>query len=337
MLAHVMSLTPSDVDSLSKRLFYWELAEYFFAALVTFACLGEFAADFTKLFTEGVKERKERLAKGSTLLLISALALELVCLVKTNSLSGQLVGSLSEKAGEADNRARTALTNSATALAQANSAEASSGKAENSASNASTLARGARQEADSFEKDIVSAKTQASAAEAHLSEALKRADEATAEVTRIKSPRTLANTSEMVTALGAFKGTEYVFVSVFHDPEAVNLVKAIDDVLQKSGWKRGKSVGGFPAINIYGSDKPDFSVPSGFATGIEVLVDSPEPLSSLQALSVDKLPTLVKAALTLNLSIASCLNPPEQQSERRPVNVQNGTSSTIRIAVGKKS
>ncbi len=332
----MLALTPSDVDSLSKRLFYWELAEYFFAALVTLACLGEFAADFTKWFTEGVKERKDRLAKGSTLLLISALALELVCLVKTNSLSGQLVGSLSEKAGEADNRARTALTNSATALAQANSAEASSGKAENSASNALTLARGARQEADSFEKDIVSAKTQASAAEAHLSEALKRADEATAEVTRIKSPRTLTNTAEMVTALGAFKGTEYVFVSVFHDPEAVNLVKAIDDVLQKSGWKRGNSVRGFPAVNIYGSDRPDFSVPAGFATGIEVLVDSPEPLSSLQALSVDKLPTLVKAAVALNLGIASCLNPPEQQSEHRPVNVQNGTPSTVRIAVGKK-
>jgi hypothetical protein len=38
--------------------------------------------------------------------------------------------------------------------------------------------------------------------------------------------------------------------------------------------------------------------------GIEVLVDSPEPLSALQSLPVDKLPTLVKAeALTVRVRL----------------------------------
>src|SRR5437879_4611550 len=133
-----MSFTPPDAESLSRSLSYWELAEYCCAGFVTLACIGEFAADFTDWFTNGVKERKERLARGSTLLLIAALALELVCLVKTNSLSGQLVGSLSEKAGEADNRARTALANSTSALTHANTARASSVKADTFPTNSLT-------------------------------------------------------------------------------------------------------------------------------------------------------------------------------------------------------
>src|SRR2546428_470328 len=44
------------------------------------------AADFTNWFTGGIEERKELLAKGSTLLLVGSLALELICLVRTNQL-----------------------------------------------------------------------------------------------------------------------------------------------------------------------------------------------------------------------------------------------------------
>jgi hypothetical protein len=104
-----MIFTASDVESLSRSLGRWEIAEYVCAGLVTVACAGEFIADFTDWFTRGVKEKKVRLAKGSTLLLIASLALELVCLVKTNSLSGRLIGSLSDKAAAADTKAQSAL------------------------------------------------------------------------------------------------------------------------------------------------------------------------------------------------------------------------------------
>src|SRR6266480_6874845 len=111
-----MSLNAPDVTSLSKALSCWEYAEYIFATLVAVACAGEYVSEFTNWFTGGIKERKDRLAKRSTLLLIVALSLELICLVRTNILSGMLIGSLSEKAEEADRKAKTALGNSATAL-----------------------------------------------------------------------------------------------------------------------------------------------------------------------------------------------------------------------------
>jgi hypothetical protein len=104
-----MIFIASGVESLSRSLGRWEIAEYVCAGLVAVACAGEYIADFTDWFTCGVKEKKDRLAKRSTLLLIASLALELVCLVKTNSLSGRLVGSLSEKAAAADTKAQSAL------------------------------------------------------------------------------------------------------------------------------------------------------------------------------------------------------------------------------------
>jgi hypothetical protein len=56
----------------------------------------------------------------------------------------------------------------------ASDAKVASGGAVASASTALSLADGARKEADSFEKDIVSAKTQAAEAEAHLADATQR-------------------------------------------------------------------------------------------------------------------------------------------------------------------
>lgn len=104
-----MIFTTSDASSLARSLSCREYAEYASCALVALACFGEYVADFTNWFTAGIKERKERLAKRSTLLLISALALELICLVKTNTISGLLIGSLSDKAGTADTKAQSAL------------------------------------------------------------------------------------------------------------------------------------------------------------------------------------------------------------------------------------
>src|SRR2546423_11867501 len=103
-----MILASSDTSSLAVSLSCWETGEYCACALVALACAGEYIADFTSWFTAGIEERKQRLAKLSTLLLIASLAFELVCLVRTNSLSAQLIGSLSDKATAADTKAQSA-------------------------------------------------------------------------------------------------------------------------------------------------------------------------------------------------------------------------------------
>lgn len=92
-----MTLTPLDIASLAKNLSRWELGEYICAGLVTVACLGEFVGEFTNWFTHGVEKSKDHLRKISTLVLVCALALELVCIVQTNILSGRLVGYLQEE------------------------------------------------------------------------------------------------------------------------------------------------------------------------------------------------------------------------------------------------
>jgi rubrerythrin len=209
-----MTLTPSEISSLAKALSRWELAEYICAGLVTIACAGEYVADFTNWLTDRVRERKERLAKRSTLLLIAALSLELICLVQTNALSGKLIGSLNEEAEGASV----------------------------AASNALVLARGARQEADSFERDIVSAKQQAAEAESHLADALQRAANAekkSREVQQALADRSLTDAQLKVIAdkLKAFAGQEYDVTAYWDSKESVGIANRIHAALQMAGWK----------------------------------------------------------------------------------------------------
>ena len=74
----------------------WEYAEYVAVLFVILGVVGEYVADFTNWLTGGDEARKRRLGKISTLVLIAALAVELVCLVKTNSTSGQIIASLTK-------------------------------------------------------------------------------------------------------------------------------------------------------------------------------------------------------------------------------------------------
>jgi len=170
-----MILTPSDVASLTRALSYWEYGEYACAVLVTIGCLGEYVSEFTDWFTAGIKERKERLARRSTLLLIGALALELVCLVRTNQVSGVVIGALDDRAMVALSDSNTAIAQAGTAATKAQAAEDTSGravaqsnKAEGVASRAMILADGARTEADSFEAKITSAEEKAMRLEQQL-------------------------------------------------------------------------------------------------------------------------------------------------------------------------
>lgn len=156
-----MILIASDVASLSQSLGWWELGEYVSGVVVALACAGEYIADFTNCFTGGDRKRKAKLGKGATLLLVVALVAELMCLVKTNSLSGQIIGSLNEKATGAFKASTNALSAAAIASDTANGAATVSGGAKSASASAvktagdvETLARGVRRDANSLKTEI---------------------------------------------------------------------------------------------------------------------------------------------------------------------------------------
>jgi hypothetical protein len=129
-----MIVTSPDPVSLATALTYWEWAEYVFSALVTVGCFGEYVAEFTHWWTD--ENKKKRLSKRSLLLLASALALELVCLVQTNRISGMLTGSLRDEAAAADSKAQSAMEKANAATTIAGDAEGKSSLAADEAAKA---------------------------------------------------------------------------------------------------------------------------------------------------------------------------------------------------------
>lgn len=349
-----MIFTPSDVGSLSNSLSRWEIAEYVSEGFVIIGCAGELVASF---FTKIPEDVRKHIETWSTIVLILALSIGLKCLIKTNELSGNVIGSLGDRAAEAGRKAdeadgkaikalqdsSTALTQAADALSKAGKAAESLGKAESEASKAQTassnalaLAQGARQEADSFEKDIVSAKTQAADAESHLADALRQAAAATAELNRLKSPRILTNASGISSVLKQFAGTEYTFTSVFSDEDSIALLKQIDSVLQLAGWKRVKpNPAPVIVLNVYGKEQ-DFGVAPGTSTGVGVEVDSTESIDSLRSTSSDRWPTTVRAAGLLKNNLAAFISPVDEGNVQKELVVTTGSSVVVRISIGKK-
>ena len=171
-----MTFTASDVSSLAQSLTHWEWAEYVACAFVAIACAGEYIADFTDWFTAGDERRKKRLAKRSTLLLIVSLSVELFCLVQTNSISGQLIGSLSEKATSADTKAQSALDKSGVAESKADAAGVKAGKAEDKSDSALSKAGAAETSLGKAERESKSAETAASSALTLATDAHKEAE-----------------------------------------------------------------------------------------------------------------------------------------------------------------
>jgi hypothetical protein len=160
----------------------------FFALLVLFDILAHLSTD---------DKKKTLLEKIGLCCFAIAVLAEVVAYPygqRNDTLSGQIIGSLDTKTREALIKSGTALaqskeaeTKSGDAIDKAGKAQESLGKAESEAeraqsassnalgiaSDAKRVSREARQEADSFEKDIVLAKTQAADAESHLAEALR--------------------------------------------------------------------------------------------------------------------------------------------------------------------
>ena len=105
-------MPPADISSLNVSLGHWEIAEYIAVVFVIVGIVGEYFADFTKI--AGSEAKKKILAKSSTWVLILALAAELICLVRTNRISDQIIAQLQKDTAEANSN-----------IAQANAAAAS--------------------------------------------------------------------------------------------------------------------------------------------------------------------------------------------------------------------
>jgi len=119
----------TDVSSTSTLLTRWEVGEYVSAIIVIVGVIGEFIADFTNICGVQIyQRRKDRLGKLSTLVLLVGLALELFCLARTNSLSGQEIAFLNTVA--ADARVRAANAEGAAKGFESKIAEAQRGTAE---------------------------------------------------------------------------------------------------------------------------------------------------------------------------------------------------------------
>jgi hypothetical protein len=137
-----MILTAFDVESLSRSLSHWELGEYISEALVIIACAGELVADLEASWL--TEERKKHIQRRSTILLVAALAASLVCLVRTNELSGNVIGSLGDKAKTAGIKAQSAIDKSSLAENKAGDAIASAEGATGASSRAQGVADAAR-------------------------------------------------------------------------------------------------------------------------------------------------------------------------------------------------
>lgn len=370
-----MTLSPSEVTALTSALSRWETAEYIFTGLVVLACFGEYAADFTTWFTGDQNHRKERLARISTLLLIGSLALELLCLVRTNQLSGNLIGALGDRAMMAFGDADAAVGRADSASKKAQNAEDASGravdksgKAEASAARAMATADVARQEADAFKDKIDSAVKLANEAEAHLKDALAQASSAAslangyaAQINDAK--RDAAEAKALLSEVRQLASEARAGVtrlqskrSLAHQDELVEALK------QYAGTKYGFSavnadtestdllIGIDNVLNRAGWSRE--TLPSGIsginiptANGTITVASLPREaiqisVESRQALAL--LQSLPPTKLPANVNAAKLLNlrlseslTPHKDSDDRGILVTDGDSQIVQISVGK--
>lgn len=235
--------------------------------------------------------------------------------------SNALAKGFESKIADSNARVKAAEARIASANAASKEAVATVATADARIAEATSRAKGA-------EALVASAKAQAAKAELGTAQARL-------ELAKLKSPRSLIDVPALISALAAFKNTEYTFSAVFEDEESLKLLKIVDDVLQRAGWKRTKPPGGFPAINVFGVEA-DFAVPAALTNGIRISVSSLEDLSVLQSLPSDRWPVQVRTAVALNLALAAKLSPPEELEQPFKVNMVKGESKVVQISIGKK-
>jgi hypothetical protein len=104
-----------DLNALMSSLSFWEIAGYLSLFAVAIGVAGEFVHDFVPSLKRKSGWWNSWGGKVSALVLIVALASELVTEVKANSISGQIIAFLSDRAAQTRERAAT-LENEAAQL-----------------------------------------------------------------------------------------------------------------------------------------------------------------------------------------------------------------------------
>ena len=153
-------------------------------------------------------------------------------------------------------------------------------------------------------------------AEARAARANAAASQAQLELAKLKQPRTIApeDQTKIIAELKGFAGQNFSF-SVFRDPEALALVRVIDDTLKSAGWRRVPSQIGAIVVDVAGN-----TAGTSHSSGVSAFV-GPEDRNAEQVL----------LALCNALTHAGIPCQPKRTEQLR-----GKTSEGIVIEVGKK-
>ena len=199
-------------DAVEHALDFWEWVEYSAAAIVFGGAIGEFISEFTR-WPEN-KYKREQVGKVSALILIVGLAAELIGLVRTSQISGQITAQLNKQAGNARRDAANANRDAARARRDAEAF---------------------KRDAESFKRDIANANARA----AEASETAERERLARLQLEAKLAPRKLSVEQQrrISDRLRPFLGKPYdLFVEA--EPEATRLLEVIDKILTSAKWLR---------------------------------------------------------------------------------------------------
>jgi len=222
-----MFLTASDVSELSNALSWWERGEYFFSFVVAAACFGEYVADFKPQWyrtgdTERDEKRKESISKRSTLVLVVALVFELLCVARSNTLAGEVIGSINDLATNAAGQATSALDKAQRANGLAQSASDTAGPAKTAADQAKSEA-----DAAALKADAVSKKTE------QIDAGLRETQFAFS----MRTLQTLSERDKVIEQLKQFRG-KTVFVRSYRymgDVDGFRVCKMVIDLAHSAG------------------------------------------------------------------------------------------------------
>jgi hypothetical protein len=242
-----MILTAPDVSDLSNALSWWERGEYFFSFVVAAACFGEYVADFKPQWyrtgdAERDEKRKESISKRSTLVLVAALVFELLCVARSNTLAGEVIGSINDLSTNAAGQATAALDKAKKANELAQSASDTAGPAK-------TIADEAKSEADTAALKANAVSKKASQIDTGLRE--------TQWAFSARTLQTLSERDKIIEQLKQFQG-KTVFVRSYRymgDVDGFRVCKMVIDLAHSAGMNPVDQcstllLGGMPATGI---------------------------------------------------------------------------------------
>jgi hypothetical protein len=193
-----MTLNPSEVASIAWWLSFWEYGEYVSEAAVVLGCIGEYIAEYAGWArTRWTSEQLHALGRRSLFILTVGIGMGLLSLIKTNTLSGEVITSLGEQATEASQKAGKALSDADAAAIRSATAVKDSGDAINkskAATEAASIASGLAGDANGNAREAFGlARTvqgQASDTSKQLDQLAKAAKDLESEVSKTKDELT---------------------------------------------------------------------------------------------------------------------------------------------------